>query len=196
MFSTGTPLLGAGSEPSAWLSPVQAFDAAAVVEAPASVRAAVVFVLTVAFGGAVIYRYGGRLDAAVEASMRSPIRSVVYGLIAYGLVGFFLAYGYTQLLRVGVGTTAITVVAVAVLGSFLFGLGGLGFAVVGLWFTRALGARDPWIGLVGVGFVGALALFALPFAAGVLVWLGIAAVGVGGPTRTWMHAEAVDVETG
>lgn len=174
--------------------PVAVFDPSALLEAPASVRAAVGFLLTVVFGGAVIYRYGGRLDAAVDASTKNPLVSVVYGLIAYGLVGFFVAYGYTQLARLGVGTTALTVLAVVVLGLFLLSLGGLGFVVVGVWFTETFGFRDVWIGLVGVGLVAAVALFVLPVALGLLVWLAIAAVGVGGPTRRWIHAGGVDAE--
>lgn len=190
------PSVTVAAAPSAASWVLQALDPSVVLDVPASVRAAAVFVLTVAFGGAVIYRYGGRLDAAVETSMSSPLLSVVYGLIAYGLVGFFTAYAYTQVIRIGVGTTLVTAVAVVVLGGFLLSLGGLGFVVVGHWLAELLGLQGPWVGLVGVGLVSAVALFVLPVAVGVLVWLGIAAVGVGGPTRSWMHAEAVDVDTG
>lgn len=187
MFSTA-----AGPLPSSLASGGvrQVLDPSALFGAPASVRAAAVFLLTVLFGGAVIYRYGNRLDDAVDASMANPLLSVVYGLIAYGLVVFFTVYAYSQVSRLGVATTALTVLAAVVLGALLFTLGGLGFVVVGAWFTDALGMRDPWVGLVGVGLFGAVALFVLPTALGLLVWVAIAAVGVGGPTRRWMHADA------
>lgn len=172
---------------------LQALDPGVVVDAPAPVRAVGSFLLTVLFGGAVIYRHGGRIEEAVDASMARPLLSVVYGLIAYGLVGFFGVYAYSQLARIGVGTTALSLVAVVVLGGLLFSLGGLGFVVVGAWLTELLGIGDPWAGLVGVGLVSAAAWLLLPAAAGLVVWLGIAAVGIGGPTRQWMHAEAADV---
>lgn len=180
------------SDPSVASWPLQALDPSVVVEAPASVRAVAAFLLTVLFGGAVLYRYGGRIDAAVDASRSSPLHSVVYGLIAYGLVGFFVVYAYSQLVRVGVGTDVITAVAVVVLGGLLFSLGGLGFVVVGAWLTKLLDIGDAWAGLVAVALASGVALLVLPVAAGLLVWLGIAAVGVGGPTRRWMHSEHVD----
>lgn len=171
----------------------QVLDPSVLIDGPASVRAVVVFFLTVLFGGAVIYRYGSRLDAAVDASTANPLLSVVYGLIAYGLVVFFTVYAYTQVARLGVAPTALTLVASVVLGTLLFALGGLGFVVVGAWVTETLGVRDPWLGLLGVGLVGAVALLVLPTVLGLLVWVAIAAAGVGGPTRKWMHADAADV---
>jgi hypothetical protein len=171
---------------SVWV--LQTLGPSALVDVPAPVRAAVAFVLTVAFGGAVIYRYGGRIDGAVDASMTSPLLSVVYGIVAYGLVGAAVLYVYSQLVLLGVESVVLTVAAAAVLLS----LGGLGFVVIGTWLADVLGVDSPWLGLVGVGLVGAAALFVLPPSAGLLVWFGIAAVGVGGPARRWIHADAVD----
>jgi hypothetical protein len=175
-----------------WL--LQAFDPTVVVDAPAPVRAAVAVVLTVAVGGGVIYRYGGRIDLAVDASMARPLLSVVYGLIAFGLVTFFIVYAYSQVVRVGVGTTIVTLVAGVVLGGVLLGLASLGFVVVGAWLAASLGMGDVWAGLVGMALVGGLVLLVLPPGVGLLVWLVIAAVGVGGPARRWVHADAGDVD--
>lgn len=194
MYSSVADVLAASADPSL-SAPLQALDPSVFLDAPAPLRAVAVFLLTVVFGGVVIYRYGGRLDAAVEASMAHPLSSVIYGVIAYGLVGFFFVYGYTQLLRVGAGNTLLTGVAAAVLVAFLFSLGGLGFVVVGTWVTDLLGARNPWTGLVGVGLASALAMLVLPGVVGLLLWFVIAAVGTGGPTRRWMHADAVDNRT-
>ena len=191
MVSSVAGLVG----PHATLPLVQALDPSVLFDAPASARAAAVFLLTVVFGGAIIYRYGGRIDAAVDASKSNPLLSIVYGLIAYGLVAFFVVYAYSQVVRIGVGTGVITALAVVVLGGILLSLSGLGFVVVGAWLTDSFDIGDTWTGLVGVALLGAVALLVLPIGLGLLVWLGIAAVGVGGPTRSWMHAEAVDVST-
>jgi hypothetical protein len=187
MTPSAAALAGSHASP-----PLQALDPSIVVDAPASVRAAAAFLLTVVFGGAVIYWYGGRIDAAVDASKANPLLSAVYGLIAYGLVAFFIVYAYSQVVRIGVGTEVITVLAVVVLGVVLLSLGGLGFVVVGAWLTDSFDIGDTWAGLVGVALASGLVLLVLPVGVGLLVWLGIAAVGVGGPTRAWMHAEAVD----
>lgn len=178
-----------------WYLPLQALDPSVVVDAPVTVQAAVSFLLTVLFGGAVIYRYGRRIDGGVDAWMASPHVSVLYGLMAYGIVVFLVAYAYNQLSRFGVGTTVLTVLGAVLLGIVLLSLGGLGFVVVGTWVTKTAGVRDPWLGLVGVGAVSAVAWLLLPFALGALVWFGIAALGIGGPARQWVHQSAVEADS-
>jgi hypothetical protein len=176
--------------------PLQALDPSVMFGAPPEVRAAASLVLTVAFGGAVIYRYGGQLDGAVDASMESPLVSVVYGLMAYGLVVFVVAYAYSQLARLGVGAATIGLVGGLVLAAGLLSLGGLGFVVVGAWLTETVGSRDPWLGLVGLAAVAAIAWLVLPVLLGLLVWLGFAAVGIGGPVRRWVHGSFDDPPSG
>ena len=92
------------------VAPLQAFDPSVVFDAPAPTRAAGAFLASVVFGGLVIYRYGDRLAAAVEASTKSPLLSVLYGFIAYGLVTFLVVYAYSQFVGFGVGVSLITVV--------------------------------------------------------------------------------------
>lgn len=169
-------------------------DVTAVVGASGAARAVGSLLSTVVFGGAVLYRYGGRLDGAVEASMRNPLLSVVYGSVAYGGVVFAFSYLYNQLGRIGVAAGSVSLVAVPLFFLLILVLGGVGFAVVGVWVTEALGTRDPWIGLVGVGGVSAAAWLLLPFAFGAGVWVAVAATGIGGPTRMWLHADSVRVE--
>lgn len=178
------------------LWPLQTLDPSVLAESSGEVRAVVVLVLTVLFGGAVIYRYGGRLDAAVDASMESPLVSVVYGAMAYALVVFVVSYAYSQLAQLGVAVPVLGLLGAGVLVVLLLSLGGLGFVVVGAWATDAVGSRDPWLGLVGVGVVGALAWLVLPFVGALLVWLGIAAIGIGGPVRRWIHGSKVEPATG
>ncbi|MBX0324457.1 hypothetical protein EGH21_15615 [Halomicroarcula sp. F13] len=178
----GPPLFGSPS-----ILPIQAFDPSMVTEASPAVRAAASFLLTILFGGAVIYRGGGRLDGAVEASSERPLAAVVYGLMAFGIVTFFVVYAFSQLANLGIGTTVLTALGAVVFAVAFLSLGGLGFAVVGVWVTESFGGRDPWAGLVGVGAVSAVAWLVLPAVVSVAVWLAIAAIGLGGPARRWVH---------
>lgn len=173
---------------------IQAVDPAALLDVPGSVRAAVVFFLTVLFGGGVIYWYGGRLDGAVDATVESPLSSTLYGTMAYGVVFFLVGYGYSQFLRIGFATTLTFFVALAIFASIVLSLSGLGFVIVGCWLTQLVGARDPWLGLVGVGAAGAVVWLLLPVIAGVVVWFIITAVGIGGPARRWMHDDYVEAK--
>lgn len=175
-------------------SALQAVDPTIVAETSGLTRAVLSFFLTVFFGGAVIYRYGDRLDDAVDASIDNPLLSVVYGIIAYGGVVFLFGYAYSQLARVGVETGAIAVVAIPAFGGLVLLLGGAGFAVVGAWLASIADFRDPQTGLVAVSIAGGLGWLLLPDAFAVLTWLGIAAVGIGGPVRRWFHAESTRVE--
>jgi hypothetical protein len=166
----------------------QPLGPSAIVDAPPSVRAVVSFVLVLLFGGALLVRYEGFVDRSVDSSKERLLVSVVYGAIAYGLVGFACAYAYSQLVRLGIGTPVLSSVAVAVAGVVLLTLAGLGFVVVGTLLTELQGPRQPWTGLVVGASISAVAWFALPLAAGVVAWLAVTAVGIGGPTRKWVHA--------
>lgn len=154
--------------------------------------AAVSFLLTVAFGGAILRWSGGWTDDAVDASMERPVSSLCYGLVAYVIAVFIIGYAASQLARLGVDTVALTVVAGGVVAVTLLSFGGIGFVVVGAWATELVGERDPWSGLVGVAAVSAVAWAVLPAGIALLLWLGIAAVGLGGPTRRWIREPGVD----
>lgn len=166
----------------------QVVDAAAVVGAPAPVKALGSFLATTTFGGAVLYRYGPRVDDAVDASTASPLVSALYGVAAYVLAAFTASYLFSQLPRLGLGGAVTGVVGVAVLGLAGLSLGGAGFAVTGAWLAGIAGSDDPWPGLVAIGGVGAAAWLLLPALAALGACLAIGAVGVGGPTREWIHA--------
>ncbi|MFB6207379.1 MAG: hypothetical protein ABEJ05_12730 [Haloglomus sp.] len=183
MLAVPAPGTGAG-----WL-PLQAVDASTVVNAPAAAKAVAAFCLTVAAGVTIGYYYGDRVDRAVEVSMSNPLVSVIYGVMAYGLVFFVIGYLSSQVASYGLGSPLLwSAVSVAVVLGVL-GLCGYGFVVVGTWVARTVGTRDPWLGLVGVGGVGALAWLLLPPFAAIAVWFGIAAIGIGGPTRLWIHED-------
>ncbi len=172
----------------------QSVDPSAAVDAPAYLRAAGSFVLVLLFGGAFVYRYGEFVDDSVDVSMDRPAISLVYGVIAFALVVFLSGYVLSQVGRLGISSPAVLpVFGAALVGIFLV-LSGLGYAVVGARLTELEGKRQPWRGLVVGAAVGALAWLLLPPLTGLMVYLAVAAVGIGGPVRRWIHASE-SVET-
>lgn len=164
-----------------------------VVDAPEEARAVASFLLVVAFGAALLYRYDGAVDRSVEAFLERPLAAVVYGVMAYVLVAFVGAYAFSQLARLGVDLVPVVVVV----GAVTVALAGFGFAVVGTGVTDVLGARRPWKGLVVGGVISAVGWLLLPLLAAFVTWAVIAAVGIGGAARRWVHDErSVESEVG
>lgn len=172
---------------SSWLALGQTLDPSFVVDAPGAVRAVISFLVMTLFGYIALYAYRSRIDRAVDASMERPLTSTLYGVMAYGVVVFLVGYAYSQLSRLGIGTVPLSVLAAGVLAVILLTLGGFGFTVAGTILTEAVGRRDPRLGLIGVSGVSSVAWLLLPFVLGLVVWLGFAAVGIGGATRRWVH---------
>ncbi|SFR65458.1 hypothetical protein [Halogeometricum limi] len=172
---------------SGWSVPMQAVDPAALTDAPRTVRAGVSFASTIVFGGATLYWFGGTLDEAVTASTESPLLSLLYGVLAYGFAFFAVGYTYSQLARIGAASPLFSSVLVAALAVFVLSLTGYGFAVVGAWAGEAFGLSSPWPGLVGAATLGAAVWLLAPFAVGLVCWVVLAAWGLGGPTRRWVH---------
>jgi hypothetical protein len=170
----------------------QSVGPSAVVDAPPAVRAAASFVLVLLFGGALLYRYGAFVDRSVDSSKERPLLSVVYGAIGYGLVGFFCLYAYTQLFRLGLGGAVLSTIGVVVVACIALVLAGLGFLVVGTLLTELNGHRQPWSGLVVGAVVSAIAWLALPLLGSVVAWFVVTAIGIGGPTRRWVHASRAE----
>jgi hypothetical protein len=151
-------------------------------------RAVGAFLLVLPFGGAVLTRYDGLLERSVDASMDSPVVSLIYGVGAH-LAIFFAAMVFSnQLISAGVSQTVLSVGRAAVLGAVMFALAGLGFAVVGTILTDLRGERRPWLGLVVAAAAGVAGLL-LSLLGGLAVWVLVVSVGIGGPTRRWVHAE-------
>jgi hypothetical protein len=162
-----------------------AIDPSVVVEAPGEVRAAGSFVAVLLFGGVLLYRYGGFVDRSVDASMERPRVAVVYGLMAFALVAFIGGYALTQLARFGAGGPVLAGVAAAGLAALV--LAALGFLVVGTLLTDMEGRRRPRYGLVLGAGLSAVGWLLLPPVGGAVVWVLLAAFGVGGATRRWFH---------
>lgn len=172
----------------------QAIDPSAIVDAPVAVRAAGSFVLVLLFGGALLYLAEEFVDRSVDASMESPLKSVGYGMVAQGIVVFFGVYAISQVGRISGSAVEVVGVALAV---FVLALAGLGFTVVGARLTEIAGERRLRPGVVVGATISAVVWLAPSFVLGLLAWTFVAAVGVGGPTKRWLHAsKSVDVERG
>jgi len=172
---------------------VQTVDPSVVIDAPGPARGIVSFVLTILFGGFVLYRYGSRVDDALAASTAKPLMSIIYGFAGFGLTLFMSGFLLTQLITVAGARTLVVAGGLAIGGAVVCTLGGAGFVVVGVWLARTLGAQDPWIGLVAVGAGTALAWAVLPWMAAAVVWIATAAAGIGGPTRLWIHQDSESI---
>lgn len=169
-----------------------AVDPSAVVDASVPVRAAGSFVLVLLFGGGLLYLAEAFVERSVDASMESPLKSVVYGVAAQGVVVFLGIYAISQLSRLGGAVVEVATVAMAV---FVLALAGLGFTVVGVRLTETTGGRRLRLGAVVGATISAVVWLAPSFVLGSFAWILVASVGVGGPTERWLHAsKAVDEE--
>lgn len=167
----------------------QPVDPTAMADAPAFVRGAGSFLLVSLFGGVVLARREPLVDRAVDDVMGRPSVSVLYGLVAFVLVLFAGFYASDLLGRVGVAATPLGYVAIAILVGGVSTLAGLGYVVVGTLLTDLHGGRRPWYGLLLGAALSAVGWVALPVPAAFAVWVLVAAFGVGGRTRTWIHSE-------
>lgn len=163
-------------------------DPSAVVETPPAVKAGAAFVIVLAIGSLLLVRCEGFVDRSVDAAMERPRTAVVYGLVAFGLLLFFGGYVVSQLAVLGgAGSLAVTG-GVALIGVGIALLSGLGLLVTGSAVTAFQGRRRPWHGLVLGASLGAVGLLVLPLVAGAVMWVTLAAFGIGGPTHKWIHA--------
>lgn len=180
-------LLGLAIVPA--VSRAQSLGPSTIVDAPASARALGSVVLVGLVGALLVSRYGGFVDRAVDATMDRPLIAILYGLFAYVLVLFFVLFALNLLTRLGIGGTPLGIVAIGIFGGGLISTCSVGYLVVGTLVYDLYSGRRPWYGLVlGALLSGVGWLFLAPLA-GLAVWLLIPAVGIGGPTRTWVNRE-------
>ena len=148
-------------------------------------RAIASFLLVLGVGTAVRHWRPGLLERAVDATLERPLAAPLYGAAAAVLGWLVVAYAFGQALRVGGGVGRVAV-ALGVAGALV--VAGFGFAVVGTGLTAVVDDRHRWAGpLAGAG-ASALVLLALPDRLGLVVWAAVAAVGLGGAARRWLHA--------
>lgn len=159
-----------------------------LLELSGPARGALSFALVLLVGVGLLIRREAAVDRAVDLAADGSPLAVVYGLIAFGLLGFVAGYLLTQTAEFAPGTDLITVILVlAVLAAVA--LGGFGYAVVGVWITDIEGERRPWPGAVLGAALSAVPWLVLPGAAALFGWLLLSAVGLGSVTRHWVHGE-------
>ncbi|PSP85007.1 hypothetical protein BRC83_03615 [Halobacteriales archaeon QS_1_68_17] len=173
----------------------QTLDPSAVAAAPSFVRVAGGFLLVLVFGGVLRWQFEARVVRAVEVSTDRPLNSILYGTFAQVAVLFLGVYVISQLGQVGVGGRAVDAVAL-VTGVFVMTLAGFGFTVVGIFLVRTAGERRLSVGVVVGAGLGAVVWLLPSFLLGLLAWVAVVGLGVGGPTREWLHASQTEVDTG
>lgn len=175
----------------AGLTPMQTLGLDRFLGAPAPVRAVAAFVLVSAGGGLLRWRYEPFLDRSIDASMAKPVRAIAYGVAAHAVIAFAGVYLASQLAQSGIFGTNGALVA-GVLGGFVLLLAGsLGFLVVGSILATLGGSWSPWVGVAAGGTIAGVAGLLDPGIGG-LLWFVVVSMGIGGPARRWLHADAVD----
>jgi MFS family permease len=167
----------------------QQLDPSVVTGAPPHVRALGSVALVGLCGGLVLALRGALVDRAVDDTMGRPTRAVFYGLGAYVFALFLGLFASTLLLQLGVGRTPLGALAVVVLLAGVALLSGLGYAVFGTLLTGLMGTRRPWQGLLVGSAISGVCWLVAPLLPALAAWVLVAAFGVGGPTRTWVHSE-------
>jgi hypothetical protein len=166
----------------------QSVDPVAAFRSSAPVRVVVAFLLVLLVGGLLLSRDEAFVDRAVDASMANPLVSLVYGVFAQGGIVFLGGYVWSQIARIGSAGALAGRVGAAFILLFSLALAGLGLTVVGAGITEAAGDRQLWPGLAIGATIGAAAWLAPTLASGLVVWVLLVGLGVGGPTRNWIHS--------
>lgn len=169
-------------------------DPATIAETTSLVRFVASFVLVLLAGGLLLAVAGEFVDRAVDSSMETPVASVGYGLMAQAAIVFLGYYLLGQLAGV---SGAIVDVAFVVIGVLTLALAGLGFTVVGVRITELVGDRRLSLGAVVGAALSAVVWLVPSFLLGLVLWLLVVSLGVGGPTEAWLHASrSVDGQSG
>lgn len=160
----------------------------ALLELSGPARGALSFALVLLVGVGLLIRREAAVDRAVDLAADGSPLAVVYGLIAFGLLGFVAGYLLTQTAEFAPEPGLIQAILVLA-GLAAVVLGGFGYAVVGVWITDIEGARRPWPGAVLGAALSAVPWLVLPGVVALLGWMLLAAVGLGSVTRHWVHGE-------
>ena len=163
---------------------------AALLEASPVFRGMLAFAAVAALGSLFRWRADSFVEGAIRSSTARPVLSLVYGIGAHAgvLLGiFYLTTQLGQLLGLGSGAAIIGVTIGVVLA---LTAAAVGFTVIGTSLASIALGGDGWQGpVVGAAIAGgAAALDPLP---GGLLWFVVVSMGIGGPTRRWVNADAL-----
>lgn len=145
------------------------------------------FALALAFGAGLLTWRPETVDRAADRAVEGSPLAVGYGLVAFAVVAVVGGYGLSQAARAGLGGATVRWLGVLVVGTALAALGSFGHLVVGTYLTELEGPRRPWVGAVVGAVASAVPWLALPTLPALAVWTLVAAVGLGGPTRHYIH---------
>ena len=148
-------------------------------------RAIASFLIVLGVGTAVRYWRPGLIERAVDATLERPLTAPLYGVATAVLGWLVVAYAFGQALRIGGGVGQAAVI-LGVGGALA--VAGFGFVVVGTGLTAVVDDRHRWAGSLAGAGASALVLLALPDRLGLVVWAVVAAAGLGGGARRWLHA--------
>jgi hypothetical protein len=152
-------------------------------------RSVLSFVVVLGLALAVLRLRGPTVDRAVDRTADGSPVAVVYGVVAFGLVAVVGSYGLSQAARAGVGTQVLQSVGGLVVGAALATLGAFGYLVLGVYLTDVEGGRRPLLGALTGAVLSALPWLVLPTLPALGLWVLLAAVGLGAPTRRYIHGE-------
>jgi hypothetical protein len=167
------------------VSPVVALPGPA--DTPGTGLAVASFALVLTSGVGLLAWRPAAVDRAVDRTADESPLAAGYGVVAFVLVALVGGYVLSQAARAGLDGTTVRWLGVLVLGTALTALGSFGYLVVGAYLTEANGPRRPWVGAVVGAVVSAVPWLALPTLPALVVWTLVAAAGLGGPTRHYIH---------
>ena len=163
-------------------------EPSAVLDAPGPIRGLAAFLLVSAVGGLLLWRYEAFVGRSIEASMTRPLSSLGYGAAAHAVIAFAGLYLTTRLAQFVVYGQNVGIVGVLAGVLLVVLAGALGFTVVGSTLVEYGWEPRPWLGLL-VGALIAGAAGSLGLVAGGVLWFVVVSMGIGGPTRRWLHAD-------
>lgn len=176
---------------------VTQLDPSALFELSGPAYAAASFAVLLAAAATFLARREAAVDRAVDHAVGGSPLAVVYGVIPFGAVAFVGGYVLSESARVGVATRLLVVVLMIAVVVATTAFAGLGYLIVGAYVTELEGRRRLRTGAVVGAAIGAVPWIALPPGPALAVWVGVAAVGLGGTTREWVHGErTVETEAG
>ncbi len=166
----------------------QQLDPSAIMSVSGPIRGLASFVLVALVGSLFLLKSEDLVDRSTDATMARPWVAVLYGLMAFVFVLFATFYADYLLGQLGLSGTRFGMITLVILGGGILGLVGFGYTIVGAVLTDLEGRRRPWLGVgvgAGISAVGWVSLSGLP---AIAVWVLVAAVGIGGPMRRWVHS--------
>ncbi|KAA9395898.1 hypothetical protein Har1130_15460 [Haloarcula sp. CBA1130] len=152
-------------------------------------RGLVSFVLVLASGALVLRLRRNDVNKAIDAISDSPAVSVIYGVAGYMIVGIVVLYGATTLARLSLAGGILVRTGVIISTVFALLLTGFGFLVVGTLLTDIFDSRRPAYGLLIGASLSAVTWLLFSPTGSVVASLAIAAFGIGGSVRVWIHSE-------